>query len=100
MGLQSVEGKHIKLKRETWPATKRAQELAKQRRENLIEEIRKEVLEDFCKCRQCADGDYSNLCISNTDLAGTLNTLKIATARGKVGTWQATTVKRLFKDYV
>jgi hypothetical protein len=99
-GLQSVEAIKIKLKRDTKPATKRAQKLAWQRREKLIEKVREEVFVDFCQCGQCADGDYSNLCISHTDLAGTLNTFKIPTSRGKVGTWQATSIKRLFQDYI
>ncbi|KKO12146.1 hypothetical protein LCGC14_0001540 [marine sediment metagenome] len=31
-------------------------------------------------------------------LAGTLNALKVKSPRGKVGTWQGTMVKNLFKD--
>ena len=77
------------------PAMKAASKKAAEKRQIKIDEIRRVIFCEFCTCGRCANGNYSELCITLTDLAGTLNTLEIETLRGKTGSWQATTVKNL-----
>ena len=86
----------MKLNRNTKPATLASSQNAKKRRFEVAEQIRKRVFKEFCKCGRCRHGNYAKLCISNTELAAALNALKVASPRGKVGRWQATTVKNLF----
>ena len=60
--------------------------------------IRRRVFGNFCRCTRCRSGDYSNLCLSAREIAGTCNALKVPTTTGKIGTWQVTTVTRLFNQ--
>ena len=66
-------------------------------REETREAVRKIVLYEFCTCRKCSQGDYSDLCLSAREISRTCNTLKVPTITGLVGTWQVTTVQRLFE---
>lgn len=86
------------LNRDTKPATLASSKSAKIRRKIVIEQVREKVFEEFCTCGKCKQGNYAKLCMSNTELAGTLNALKVASPRGKIGTWQATMVKNLFRN--
>jgi hypothetical protein len=72
--------------------------LAAGARDRVRELIRQRVFEEFCSCGKCLRGDYSNLCLSAREIAGTCNALKVPTTTGKIGTWQVTTVTRLFKQ--
>ena len=87
----------LKLHRETSQATSAASEKAKLRREQVIEDLRENIFETWCTCRNCCRGDYSSLCLSYRFIAQTANTLKIETPRGKVGSWKAASVSNLFK---
>lgn len=89
----------MKSKKKTAEATKKAANVAKDRREITRELIRREVFDSFCECGKCSQGDYKNLCMSNREIARTCNTLEVPTTTGKIGTWQPTTVKRLYKEF-
>lgn len=89
----------MKLNRDTKPATNTSAKNAKIRRTEVIEEVRKKVFVNFCTCGRCKRGNYSKFCMNYKEIAGTLNALKVSSSRGRVGTWQVTMVKNLFKDY-
>lgn len=83
-------------KNRTAQATAAAALKAKAKRKELREIVRRRVFEEWCKCGNCKRGDYSLLCLSNKQIAKTLNTLCVRTANGKFGGWQVTSIKRLF----
>lgn len=85
-----------KKKIRTTQATAAAALKASTKRKELREVVRRRVFENFCKCGKCRRGDYSLLCMSKKEIAGTLNTLGVPTTNGKIGGWQFTSVKRLF----
>jgi hypothetical protein len=58
--------------------------------------IKEKIFAYSCTCGQCLKGDYSKICQSHKSIAKECNRLKIPTTKGKVGTWQVTTVTRLF----
>lgn len=96
---ESLVAMSLKLQRSTKNATTAASEKASLRREQVIEEIRYRIFDEWCTCGKCYQGDYSSLCKSYKYIADTANTLRIETPRGKVGTWQAASVSNLFKVY-
>ena len=89
-----------KIQNRTARATTIAAMKARENREKLREIVREKVFEEWCKCGNCKKGNYSSICLSNKEIAKTLNTLKVPTAREKIGGWQATSVKRLFAPKV
>lgn len=85
-----------KIQNRTARATTVAAMKAREKREKLREIVREKIFEEWCKCGKCKKGNFSSICLSNKEIARTLNTLNVPTTREKIGGWQATSVKRLF----
>lgn len=90
-------------------ATKARSLKTKQKRLDLQQLIRTTVLPEFCcldeGCpvvpgQQGCSSSRVRDCMSYKGIAGTLNALKVKTLRGKVGSWDVTMVRNLFKDEI
>jgi hypothetical protein len=94
----------LKLNRNTSTARKRSSTVRNDRRKSLQKEISIDVIPYICRNSQCRGPMHcgKNIfkdCISYSNLAGTLNAFKKESVTGKVGSWDATMVKNLFKDF-
>lgn len=98
----------MRIKRDTVPATLVWQMIAKNRREELKQEIRKDILPsraEHCykrevtgfRCARCEQSDLKR-CTSYSNLAKVLTILEIPGVRGNSVKWDATRVKRLFRQ--
>ena len=92
----------MKHKRNTSPARIASAKNAAVKREALKQYIRTSVIPSAtnCLCNQCDVPIHREGCMNATQLARELNERGVASARGKVGTWQATMVINLFKNDV
>ncbi len=93
-------GSEVGSSRDTKSATGAAADNARTKRKSLQRHIREQILPEWCPndgCYVCKAKEVRE-CTSYKALAGTLNALKVKSPRGKIGTWQGTMVKNLFKD--
>jgi len=91
----------MKINRNVEPAHQRAASNKAQIRGKIVKKIRSEILPEWCPkevpCIQC-DAKPVTKCMSFSELARTLNTMKIGSVQNHKGSWQPTMVKRLFRD--
>lgn len=98
----------MRIKRDTAPASKAWQKKSKIRREELKEKLRKDVLPNRAEhcyrrgisgmgCIHCDQADLKQ-CTTYTNLAKVLDSMKIPGVRGNLVKWDATRVKRLFRQ--